>query len=78
MTVFIPNSPLPTKLFNVWSGNHFLYKSHIFRPKLKTLGGKTYNGATFILPPFTMKDIDNGYKGFEVLLCSVHSHYLFG
>lgn len=54
------------QLFNIWARNGFYYKGPLFRQKLKTLGGKTYPGAGFILPPFTMKDKEGKYKGFEV------------
>ena len=52
------------QIFNIWVGDQFYYNRPLFRPKVKTLGGKTYSGAGFILPPFTMKE-DGKYTGFE-------------
>ena len=52
------------QIFNIWVGDRFYYNRPLFRPKVKTLGGKTYSGAGFILPPFTMKE-DGKYTGFE-------------
>ena len=48
------------------AGDFHFKEKDLFPPKLKTLGGRTFSAASFVLPPFTVKSEVGKYEGFEV------------
>ena len=60
LSLDVPEAP-----FDLWNGSRFLFDRDLFPDKLQDFGGKVLRATSFNFPPYTYKNSDGSWGGWE-------------